>query len=336
MPKDCRNSIVLQMALDLERRIHHNFFDPDHPLPSLKDICRIQQISYMTAYRIYDELARKGIIYSINGKGFFINKDYIWNKTQISLPPLEEVVTFVAGRPEEKEDRLIKGIQNRANERGISFRKISVSSEFKLGNASGIVMRYNSSFLRLYQKLGFRCLRVVLTNNYFPQIHCIIHDNFDAMQKILDHLKSRNCRKIIYCGGHFTDLGQANLNEREYAFSLESERHSIVSTLLLSGNLEDVLEVCRDPSRCPDAIIFGTNTSAVNFADRIRNIPAFRKIRLVVFESFMRSAAATDTWIFSGERLGRAAVDVLIENSPEDWMLPSVRRIKGNWSQDPI
>lgn len=330
MAKESRNSIAVQLVIDMERRIRHKFFDPEEQLPSLKTVCRIHQISYMTAYRIYDELARRGIIYSINGKGYFINRDHVWNDLQSSIPPLEEIVTFVADETEENSSLLIKGIREEARSVNIPLRILKNSADFKISESSGIIFRYGESFMRLYQKLEFRRLRVILTNNYFPTLHSIIHDNFDAMKNIFDRVEEYGCKSALLCSGLFTDLGQANLNEREYAFSWECQRRAIKPTLLLSGDINELASILHDPLNSPDALIFGTCVTAANFAE-LRKINIKKKIKYFVFNTAPEPIEGIDSWLFSGENLGRAAVRMLIENSPEAWMLSNVTRVKGSW-----
>ena len=332
MPKESRNSIALQLSLDFERRIRHNVLDRNAPLPSLKEICRLHQISYMTAYRVYDDLARKGIIYSINGKGYFINKDYPWDTERTVLLPLEEIVTFVSSEEEKRRSTLLRGILAETEQASIPLRILKYSDPLKLSEHSGVIVRYSGTLMRLYQKLEYRRIRVVLSNNYFPELHCVIHDNFDAMKNIFDRMERCGCRSAVFCGGLFTDLGQANLNEREYAFTWECSRRSITPHLLVSGNMEELFSLLTDPRRAPDAVIFGANVTAEIFgASRRDNLK--QGVRYFVFTTEENIFTGMNSWLFSGEKLGRAAVKMLLETSSEAWMLPNVQRIKGAWAE---
>lgn len=47
---------------------------PHEPLPSIRNLARELQISVITTKRAYEELEKEGLIYSLQGKGFYINE----------------------------------------------------------------------------------------------------------------------------------------------------------------------------------------------------------------------------------------------------------------------
>ena len=47
---------------------------PHEPLPSIRNLARDLQISVITTKRAYEELEKEGIIYSLQGKGFYVNE----------------------------------------------------------------------------------------------------------------------------------------------------------------------------------------------------------------------------------------------------------------------
>lgn len=47
---------------------------PHEPLPSIRNLARDLQISVITTKRAYEDLEKEGLIYSLQGKGFYINE----------------------------------------------------------------------------------------------------------------------------------------------------------------------------------------------------------------------------------------------------------------------
>ncbi|MBR2426470.1 MAG: GntR family transcriptional regulator [Lentisphaeria bacterium] len=336
MKKNNRNSIYQLFATDLERRIRHNQLKSGHRLPSLNEICRTYHISYKTAFRLYNELAEKGIIYSINGKGYFVAAGITDGERADSLPPVTEIVMLEENNVR-GENTQFAGAAERAAELGLPIQAFSSIDTLNLTDSTGVILRYTSSFMRLYQKLEYRRLRVVLTNNYFPELHCVVCDNPDAMKQIITRMVVQyGCRKLICCGRHFTDLGQANLNEREYCFLDECKRHQVEATLLTSGNMQELYQYCEDPATCPDGIIFISNSAALTFDEERKKTPSWQKIRTVYFSSRSDKAISGDGFAFSSREMGRMAVDLLMNCRDEDWLLPNVCRIKGHWKSDKL
>lgn len=331
MKKEARNSLYLHLALDIERRICHNQFDVKKPLPSLNKMCQIHQVSFMTAFRIYDELVKRGIIRSIKGKGYFINQDYLLSQKKIEkCSPVKEIVAIDDPFLDCNYNQ-IYGIQEKSTEYGIFFRVVSPKDDLKVDYSSGIILNYASCISRIYQKLEYRRLRVIVTNNYFPELHCVIHDNFHGISNILDRMEVKKCRKILFLGRHFTDLGQANLNEREYAFQVECKRRNLHGVLLISGKLNEILQCFSNPNDIPDGIIFGTTTIIPSYMQEAVNNPVLLRPYKVAFGNAADHFDGVDIWDFSGKNLGRAAVELFMTHSDVDWLLPSVTRIPGQW-----
>ena len=336
MKETKRNPIYQQLATDLERRIRHGQLEPGERLPSLKELCQMYQISYKTAFRLYSELTAKGHIYSINGKGYFVSPGIDNQIHTDTLPPITEILMFDGGESSPHFHSQFAGAAERAEELGLSIQRLDkVSDQIKLTESTGVILRYTMSVLRVYQRLEYRRLRVVMTNNYFPELHCVVCDNMDAIRQIVHRLTHEyGCRKLLCCGRHFTDLGQANLSEREYAFTAECERMGIENTLLISGDMQELFRICADPGSCPDGIVFISNTAARTFYEEQKKNPALQKIRYIYFASGSNENITGDAFTFSSRAIGRMAVDLLVNFRDEDWMLPNVHHIQGYWKSD--
>lgn len=76
----------LKILRDLEKRIDSQEFSPQKPVPSEREICIHYQVSRITARRALDELANRGRIVRLQGKGSFISKPRQWsNSGKIAL-----------------------------------------------------------------------------------------------------------------------------------------------------------------------------------------------------------------------------------------------------------
>jgi GntR family transcriptional regulator of arabinose operon len=76
----------LKILQDLEKRIDSQEFSPQKPVPSEREICVHYQVSRITARRALDELAGRGRIVRLQGKGSFISKPRQWsNSGKIAL-----------------------------------------------------------------------------------------------------------------------------------------------------------------------------------------------------------------------------------------------------------
>jgi DNA-binding transcriptional regulator YhcF (GntR family) len=322
MKSGSRNSLYLQLALDIERQICRGLYNAEEPLPSLKKICQTYQISFMTAFRIYDELVKRGLIRSIKGKGYFINQNFLPESAKQQLPPCEEIVFVDYLHPEAMEV---------CAEMNISGRHATSADDLQPDYSTGIILNYSPGISRTYKKLEYRRLRMIVLNNYFPELHCVMGDNFHAISNILDRMQEKDCKKIVYCGYHFTDLGQANLNEREYAFEMECKRRNLNGILLKSGKMEELIKLCRDPATAPDGILFGSTTPITHFLQEAEKYPELKQPYKVTFGNTQNMYDGIDTWYFPCEKICRAAINLMISNSDADWMLPSVCRVPGAW-----
>ena len=339
MEKDNKFCIYKQIIIDIERKIKHNFFDEMKPLPSLKELCESYRVSYMTAYRVYEELEKLGVVYGLKGKGFFIvRRSGRKREAGLQLPPLKGIVTFRTNHSGEGNagdvDLLQQGMEECAKELNIPLRVIDTGevSNLQIGDDEGTILRYDVTSIWILQMLKFKRLRTVLANNYFPEAHCVLHDNLHAMKSIVEYLENSGCRNIFACSRHFTDLGIANLNERSYAFSAECERRSLDYRLLTSGNYGELSEVCRSRTEAPDAIVFLTEAAARHFIQFAGLRKIKKKPHLICFGNSASPFPLIDSFVFDSVKLGRTAVKLMVNNAPEDWMLPDIIRVKGRFN----
>jgi DNA-binding LacI/PurR family transcriptional regulator len=171
-------------------------------------------------------------------------------------------------------------------------------------------------------------VRRILVNNYFSEAYCVLNDNYSGMSKLIDHLESRGCRKIFLATRHFNSLGIANLSERNYAFENECNRRGIEYRTLGSGSFNELLKLIKGSS-APDALIFSSDGPALKLRDILAKSKS-KKIPIIAgFDGWNEGEPVNDiiTVKVNYEGLGAAAVDLMLNNTLEDWGLPDIKRV---------
>ena len=74
-----------QIVLSIEKAIEDKIVGKDEKLPSINKVCLTHSLSRDTVLQAYDEIKKRGIIYDILGKGYFIKSTEIKPKQRIFL-----------------------------------------------------------------------------------------------------------------------------------------------------------------------------------------------------------------------------------------------------------
>lgn len=74
-----------QIVLSIEKAIEDKLIGKDEKLPSINKVCLTHSLSRDTVLQAYDELKKRGIIYAVLGKGYFIKSTEIKPKQRIFL-----------------------------------------------------------------------------------------------------------------------------------------------------------------------------------------------------------------------------------------------------------
>lgn len=67
-------SIYEQIVKSIKNSIIKEEITPGDMLPSIRSLARDLQISVITTKRAYEELEKEGLVYSIQGKGFYVKE----------------------------------------------------------------------------------------------------------------------------------------------------------------------------------------------------------------------------------------------------------------------
>lgn len=76
--------------LIIERKVKGN-----EPLPSIRGLAKELQISVITTKRAYEELEKQGLVYSVQGKGFFVSPKKVEMLKEKRLQMIEEKLSDV-------------------------------------------------------------------------------------------------------------------------------------------------------------------------------------------------------------------------------------------------
>lgn len=71
---DSNISIYEQIVKSIKNSIIQETIMPGDLLPSIRSLARDLQISVITTKRAYEELEKEGLIYSVQGKGFYVKE----------------------------------------------------------------------------------------------------------------------------------------------------------------------------------------------------------------------------------------------------------------------
>lgn len=341
MPGKKENSLYMNIVLDIYDKLLCGFYEEKgNCLPSRAVLRKSYHISGVTASRVQAELLRRGLAYNLPGKGLFGNvPDRKKKKADPLLHPARIdriVILSVAVKESFANINIRTGIQERCGELGIPvrFHSREIGSEtLHLQENEGMIIPYGSDPDMYSQMLANWRTRGVMCNNYFAETYCVLIDNYHGISGLLDALEARNCRSIFFCTKHFVNLGMANMSERTYAFQNECERRSLEYRILTNGNQTELMKLVTGRKTCPDAVMFSCDSEAVRFREKLLD-RGMRKLPVVAgFDGInTRTGLPPEgilTWKIDYFLMGRAAVDVMMNNTFLDWVMPDVVRVRG-------
>jgi GntR family transcriptional regulator len=81
-------AIYEQIEQQIKNEILNGALEEGEPLPSIRSLAADLKISVITTKRAYEELEKEGMIYSVAGKGFFVDNpdlQYLEEKRTLSI-----------------------------------------------------------------------------------------------------------------------------------------------------------------------------------------------------------------------------------------------------------
>ncbi len=81
LDRQSKTSLKQQLYDAFENRIISGILPSDTPLPSIRTVSKMAEVSAMTVVKVYEALEAKGLIYKIQGKGSFVRKSKVEMET---------------------------------------------------------------------------------------------------------------------------------------------------------------------------------------------------------------------------------------------------------------
>lgn len=334
--------IYSKIILDLQEKIADGYFPENGRLPSRNELCRKYNISDMTAVKVHNELEKAGIAYKIKGRGVFANSPQSFSKSYISSSTKTAVQNIVvynwAGKKSgtyPSVNSIMAGIQQQAIEYGMNLRYETFTPDtqgsYTINEEDALIVPYESGCEWMLPMLKHKRIRCVLINNYFSEAHCVVFDNYHGITLLLDHLENCGCRRIFMCTRHFVDLGIANLSERSYAFENECHRRKLKHRLLTDGNYTKLIDLIKTEK--PDAVMFANDNSALKFQQMLKSLNLTKEPVISGFDGFYTGNNQKTKKLLTVKvdyaGMGKQAVELIKNNSLEDWGLPDITRVRG-------
>lgn len=95
-------AIYEQIGQQLKEEIIAGRLKEGEPLPSIRSLARDLKISVITTKRAYEELEKEGMIYSVPGKGFFVDNPAVDYLAEKRMQGMEEALAEVLRRYREE------------------------------------------------------------------------------------------------------------------------------------------------------------------------------------------------------------------------------------------
>lgn len=87
-----REPIYAQIEKQIVKLINLGVYEVDSPLPSVRSVAYDLGINPNTVAKAYKNLEQNGVIYTVSGKGVFVNSNELTGIHKLALKRLEEAV----------------------------------------------------------------------------------------------------------------------------------------------------------------------------------------------------------------------------------------------------
>ena len=318
-------SIYLGIAEEIAEEIKNGHFNPGERLYSQRELCDKFSISGKTAVRVQDTLAQNGLVRKVRGSGVFVNyiKEVDTGSTQESNPSLERVVFFTQLN-DSWDEKFQLGIQRRVAQLNLDFRIEYINNNnvapevFSVyparSNEGYIIVSTGANIHFATGALLFsNFVRTVLIDFIIPGSPCVITDNFDGINQLVEHAVSCGHRKFLFASNYSSSLGAFNSNERELAFKQEMKYRGLHGSVIDSGNYDDIINMLKSKD-APTAIIFPQDEAALRGKRRLQEANLKNMPFIMGFDDFVSGKKDLEnltTIRVDSLSMGAAAVDIL-------------------------
>lgn len=329
---------------DVVSKIRHGVFQPGDQIYSRKEMCALYGISEMTAFKVHAELQKLSMVKKVSGMGLFVNSTCTGKIKKAVAAAITKICMAAGanaiGPGKIFGNRLIDGVRSRIAELDLDFRveyiksspygPIIINDRLNMANDEGFIT-FGYTYPEVLSTLMNPAIAKVTVDRVFPESPAVLTDNYDGICKLLDYLTGQGHRHIAMASRLIGSKSDLNENERVYFFEKEMARRDIRKTLIVSGNINELLELLTS-SDAPTAIMFTGDDAALKF----RRIAASGKKRfkplVTGFDDIVTEEEGLEsltTYHIECEKMGAAAVDMLMGKQVENWQPHLYTRIPG-------
>lgn len=278
MSDSSRNIRYIQVADELRQEIVSGKFQPGDKFYSRSQIAARCGISEPTAVRVQNMLAKYGYIRKVVGGGCYVN--FMTTPLASALETqqsgkISRIVEFRfgPGATYEFPKRFYRALDGVLEKEPFPYTlKIYTPSEVSDNTLSACGIEPETGYLVVSQGaltmlycghiLFNPTVHSVLVDNIVPGSDCVITDSFDGMEKIVDYVFAKGCRRVIFAKNFVKSLGDYYNEERAYGAVYHCRRHGKECLVVDSGSFDDLLTLIRS-SKEKTAVIFPQDTEAV-------------------------------------------------------------------------
>lgn len=214
--KNKKRAYYMQISEAIESLIHSGYFIHGQKLPTLTEMKEVFNVSLKVAAQAYDDLNKKGYIYSKRGKGYFVS---YFNHLRINLEEIHQL-----------ESKLIYEMKMKKNV--ILFELVKVDAFI----ADKLSLSKNTMCYHVKQFYGIDHQNVLLQELFFPAEYYVDLDNKYQQYNTTASLIMNGYRKNIdeFLNQFFA--GQANAEQEVFLRLQQGDPIWRVESTYLSDN----------------------------------------------------------------------------------------------------
>ena len=307
-----------------------------------EQLCRLFQISPMTAFQVQRTLQEQGLIAKAPGLGFFVNRPEVVSKSRFPAP-LKKVRMIgspqAVGEEAEFGSRIVAGAKEACAENGLQFRLELVqvlenpahviNTSRQLDADEGVMLYLHEELLpEVVNLLLSPRARAVTVNRPFPDKPAVLTDMRHAAAETLRYLRARRVKRLLYAGqcSYWTRLQQ----ESEFYEAFRELASGLDCEYDFSGSFYDIAARIRRTK--PDAVVFSDDNAALHLRNHYLKNAKFKPILTGVggYPILEKGLESIDTYREDAEELGRRAVRLLLKLG-DRVKPPLFERVKGKF-----
>lgn len=290
-----------KIADQICREISNGDFQTGDRLYSRNEIVIRFNVSPMTAVRVQNTLAERGVVRKVRGGGIFLLPDKPFSFSEkLALgkqSALRKIVylNVLYSYRNHYQNRYVECLKKAVAEAGIPYEE----KRIKASDVAGNLMQYfeiefdagyvviNTGSIPIFfgaAVLLDSSVKSVLIDGIMVGTDSIIVDSLDGMRKLVEEHLKRGCVRFLYAENFAKYFSGLNAAERLQAAKYVLEMKNIPLEIISSGNYEDLLrEVRQDPRMT--AVIFPQDTPACTF-QKMLNRNKIRNVSVSGFDHF--------------------------------------------------